>query len=69
MNRKPKFIEKLAWLFLIGGVVTFLLVVVYNIGKESSNPCIEYSNDCDEYVSEYDDEVIKDCPCLKRKYD
>ena len=69
MNRKSPFIEKLVWLFLFAGVVGFFLMVAYNMGKDSANPCLEYSDACIEYVSEYDDVVLKDCPCLKYKYD
>ena len=67
MNRKTPFIEKIAWFIIIAGVIGFVLMVTYDLGKEAANPCIEYSDYCDEHV--YDDAVLKQCPCLKRKYE
>lgn len=49
-------------------LIAFALIFLgYSIGFEVANPCVEYGTDCEiECYGEGD--CVKECPCIKRKY-
>jgi len=63
--------ERKIIVLLIIGVILSIFLIGYEIGKETSNPCIERTTDCEvecsgEGTPAY--ECWEVCPCIKRKY-